>query len=321
MSSSVSSGSGILAMVASEKKRRRSSCHSSCCSSSWLPTRRMIAASLGKMPTTLVRRLISLLSRSSGLVLQILRQCSCGKCRNASTSSRAAHLIGGLDHEHCFHGGGHHVLARLGHVAQQVAQEVDPAPLPAASLEHALDRRRQAQVGIRDHQPGASCQATVKTGPAAYLIVAVQRAHRNPPSHGAVGPGRVAPAIAAALLADRGQQLVDRGAAHRHQRFPYRRLQRQAPVALERLHQQRQQRLQPHAVQPISRLPQRHQRLHHLGAIAPAMVRFGRLKQRSARLRCGHTSCTWKSLGSFLQNWVGLQVSYREKTSHIPAAQ
>ena len=32
--------------------------------------------SLGKMPTTSVRRLISLLSRSSGLVDQILRQCS-----------------------------------------------------------------------------------------------------------------------------------------------------------------------------------------------------------------------------------------------------
>ena len=33
-----------------------------------MPTRRIAAARLGKMPTTLVRRLISLLSRSSGLV-------------------------------------------------------------------------------------------------------------------------------------------------------------------------------------------------------------------------------------------------------------
>ena len=94
MSSSGSSGSGILAMVASEKKRRRSSCHSSCCSSSWLPTNRTIAASLGKMPTTLVRRLISLFRRSSGLVLHTLRQCSCGKWRKASTSSRAASITG-----------------------------------------------------------------------------------------------------------------------------------------------------------------------------------------------------------------------------------
>jgi hypothetical protein len=67
----------------------RFSCHSSCCSSSWLPTNRTIAASLGKMPTTLVRRFITgqssaprgaTFSRSSGLVLQILRQCSWGKC-------------------------------------------------------------------------------------------------------------------------------------------------------------------------------------------------------------------------------------------------
>ena len=36
---------------------------------------------LGKMPTTFVRRLTSLLSRSSGLVLQIWRQCSRGKAR------------------------------------------------------------------------------------------------------------------------------------------------------------------------------------------------------------------------------------------------
>jgi len=39
--------------------------HSSFCSSSNAPTRRMMASSLGKMPTTSVRRLIS---RSSGLM-------------------------------------------------------------------------------------------------------------------------------------------------------------------------------------------------------------------------------------------------------------
>jgi len=71
-----------------------------------------------------------------------------------------AHLIGGLDHEHRFHGGGHHVLASLGDVGQEVAQEMHPAALPAAALEHPLDRRRQPQVGIGDHQPGA-IQATL----------------------------------------------------------------------------------------------------------------------------------------------------------------
>ena len=58
------------------------------------------------------------------------------------------------------HGRCHHVLARFGHVRQQVAQEVHPAPLPAAALEHPPDRCRQAQVGVRDHQPGSS-QATL----------------------------------------------------------------------------------------------------------------------------------------------------------------
>ena len=68
------------------------------------------------------------------------------------------------------HGGGHHVLASLWYVRQQVAQEVHPAQAaqcsaprgatPAAALEHAPDRCRQPQVGVRDHQPGSS-QATL----------------------------------------------------------------------------------------------------------------------------------------------------------------
>ncbi len=55
-----------------------------------------------------------------------------------------AHLLRGLDHEHGLHGGGHHDLARFGDMAEQVAQEVHPAPLPAAALEHPPDRCRQA---------------------------------------------------------------------------------------------------------------------------------------------------------------------------------
>ena len=66
-----------------------------------------------------------------------------------------APLIRRLDHEYRIHDGGHHVLACLGHVAEQVAQEVNPAALTAAALEHPLDRRRQPQVGVRDHQQGA----------------------------------------------------------------------------------------------------------------------------------------------------------------------
>ena len=58
------------------------------------------------------------------------------------------------------HGRCHHVLAGFRHMAEKVAQEVHPAPLPATALEHAPDRRRQPQVGNRHHKPGAS-QATL----------------------------------------------------------------------------------------------------------------------------------------------------------------
>src|SRR3954451_4883638 len=46
----------------------------------------MAAAVFGEIWATLVRRLISLLIRSSGLFDQILRQCSAGNAVNANTS-------------------------------------------------------------------------------------------------------------------------------------------------------------------------------------------------------------------------------------------
>ena len=68
-SSQGSSGTGFLAMVASEKRRLHSSYYSCCSSSSWLPTNLIIEVSLGKMSTRLVRRLIYLFSLSIWLVL------------------------------------------------------------------------------------------------------------------------------------------------------------------------------------------------------------------------------------------------------------
>lgn len=65
-------------MEPSEKGRRSPDCHSSCKSASTAPTRRITAASLGKIPTTRARRLISLFTRSSGLVDQIFDQCDRG---------------------------------------------------------------------------------------------------------------------------------------------------------------------------------------------------------------------------------------------------
>src|SRR5215204_3818468 len=56
------------------------------------PTSLMTAGSFGKMPTTSARRLISRLSRSSGLVEAIWAQCSRGKAMYTSTSSREASI-------------------------------------------------------------------------------------------------------------------------------------------------------------------------------------------------------------------------------------
>ena len=53
--------------------------HSSFCSRRIAPTRRVMAASLGKMPTTSVRRLISPLRRSSGLTECSLARWAAGK--------------------------------------------------------------------------------------------------------------------------------------------------------------------------------------------------------------------------------------------------
>lgn len=53
--------------------------HSPFCSRRMAPTRRVIAASLGKIQTTSVRRLISALTRSSGLVECSLARCWRGK--------------------------------------------------------------------------------------------------------------------------------------------------------------------------------------------------------------------------------------------------
>ena len=52
----LSPSSGMAAMLSAETMQRPSSCQCSCCSSSTVPTRRVIAASLGQIPTTRERR-------------------------------------------------------------------------------------------------------------------------------------------------------------------------------------------------------------------------------------------------------------------------
>ncbi len=60
--------SSLMACSPSSCRYLRCNCHSSFCSMRSVPTRRMIDASLGKIPTTFDRRLISFISRSSGFV-------------------------------------------------------------------------------------------------------------------------------------------------------------------------------------------------------------------------------------------------------------
>lgn len=61
------SSSPLAGCVSSVMYLARCTAHSSFCSAGIAPTSRVMAASLGKMPTTLVQRLISLLSRSGEL--------------------------------------------------------------------------------------------------------------------------------------------------------------------------------------------------------------------------------------------------------------
>ena len=65
------------------------STRTSCCSHSTMPTKRIAAARFGKMPTTSVRRRISLFSRSCALVDQIsASMCQVGMLRPPGAACR-----------------------------------------------------------------------------------------------------------------------------------------------------------------------------------------------------------------------------------------
>ena len=153
---------------------RRDSVHSSFCSARTAPTRRMMASRPGKMPTTSVRRRISLFSRSWGLLVQICRQTSRGKAVKARMSSRAWSRCGrgrelGLERGDDLavlgpdRGGvglledgadqrGYPRLGGLGHPGEQVAVVVRPAPLPGRAGQDRGDRVHQPGVVVADHQ-------------------------------------------------------------------------------------------------------------------------------------------------------------------------
>ena len=63
-SSDVRASPSLVDQTTRAGRQRRATCHSSCCSARTAPTSNGTAAQLGKMPTTLVRRLFSLLRHS-----------------------------------------------------------------------------------------------------------------------------------------------------------------------------------------------------------------------------------------------------------------
>ncbi len=138
--------------------------------------------------------MISLLTRSRGLVDQILRQCARGNAVNARTSafassingpslgnlvanssrvlSQAALGVGGLGLSKDRAERRSHVVGlRLGDLREEVASEVDPAPLMGHALEAAPQRLDQSRLLVGDDQlhPG---QATL-----------LERGHEPSPEH------------------------------------------------------------------------------------------------------------------------------------------
>ena len=133
-----------------------------------------MAASLGKMPTTSVRRLISPLSRSIGLVECSLVRCCGGKAhvgehvglgfihQRGELGQLGAQLIGDLAPLlACRRGvvlgerggdeGGDDAAAALAGMGEGIAHEVDPAALPGR-VQHLGDRGLDALMGVGDHE-------------------------------------------------------------------------------------------------------------------------------------------------------------------------
>ena len=149
-------------MVSSVMYRARWTAHSSFCSRRIAPISRMTAASLEKMPTTSVRRLISPLRRSIGLVVQLRPMCG-GEAHVgehvgfgfvhqrgdlAPLRARRRSVVlgeGGGDE------GGNDAPAALARMGEGVAQEVNPAALPTG-VHDFRDRRLDALVGVGDDE-------------------------------------------------------------------------------------------------------------------------------------------------------------------------
>src|SRR6188472_4136341 len=148
--------------------------HSSFCSSRIAPTRRTMASSLGKMPTTSVLRLISPLRRSIGFVECSLARCSFGKVmvgehvgfgiihdggelrnfRPDLIDDRAPLEACGLScllSEGCGDEGGDDASSALAGMRQHVAHEVHAAALPGRR-QNLADGGLQALMRVGDDE-------------------------------------------------------------------------------------------------------------------------------------------------------------------------
>lgn len=148
--------------------------HSSLVSVRIMPTSRITEASLGKIPTTRARRLISLLSRLRGWWTKSCASVLGGAGEGQDLGLGLIHVgpdpgdPGGELVSDLFPAGGHglgvglgedgaeqrgdHVHLVLGHHGEQVAGEVDPAALMRGALEAAADRGHETGVLITDDE-------------------------------------------------------------------------------------------------------------------------------------------------------------------------
>src|SRR5664279_1236084 len=119
------------------------------------PTSRVIDASLGKMPTTFVRRLISALSRSSGFVHQSSELGELAAQLIGHRSPLRSRRIGRLLHEHRADRRRDHAPLGLAGMRQGVPHEVHPAALPGG-LQDLRYGRLDALVAVADDELDAA---------------------------------------------------------------------------------------------------------------------------------------------------------------------
>ena len=185
--------------------------HSSCCSASTMPTSRMMAAQSGKMPTTSLRRRISRLRRSWGLLRPDLppvldgergeggdvgRRPARAARRHPGSGPRAARRRAPAGprppprraaRRWCAPGWPRRAGRSSARRSEQVAHEVRAAALPAGPGQRRVDCPRQALVVVGDHEPHAgeaardqAARKAVQAAPSSLVKMSRPRISRWP---------------------------------------------------------------------------------------------------------------------------------------------